>query len=470
MQFHEITLYRLLFLHKRARILNMFKNLSKENRDFYRRLVFLAPPVVFSELLNSLVNILDTLMIGRAMGIEQVTAVALANQIFFVYVVVFWGIVGGCGIFIGQYWGKGERHNIQKTVGLGLSCSMVICLIFFIPCFFFPRFMIGIFSQDPVVIEYGAGFLQIMSLCYFFVAITFTRNGSMRNTGQTKLPMVTTSAALIINLILNYLFIFVLGLPLTMVALGTVIARFIELCLQQYFIVRYDIPVRGNLKQYLSYDLAFVKKFFKVSIYLVLGLSTWSIGTAIYHAAYAYAGTNAQGAVRISGTMAQLFMVFGMALGVTTQIIMSNTLGSGDRELAIRYSRKCMALSLGVNGLMSLLMILSSPLILIFFDPEPEVRHYVLMLNLIFAGGLILRSTNFVNISGTLRSGGDTRFNFWLDIVAVWCIGIPIAFITAAYFGMPIYWVVLLVHFDEIFKFILGTRRVFSNKWANRLV
>ncbi|MCL1995280.1 MAG: MATE family efflux transporter [Defluviitaleaceae bacterium] len=448
----------------------MFKDLSKENRIFYKRMLQLAPPVIMSELLNSLVNILDTVMIGRAMGIQEVTAVALSNQVFFMYVMIFWGVVSGCGVFIGQYFGKGEMHNIQKTVGLGLTLSLCIALVFFIPSFFFPQFVISIFSQDPYVIEVGARFLRTLSLCYFFVAITFTRNGCMRNTGQTKIPMLTTAAALTLNFIFNYILIFVFAAPLEWVAMGTVLARFAELCLQQYFIRRFNIPIRGNLKQYMSYNMAFIKQFFKVSIFIILGLVVFSVGTTAYNVAYAFAGTDAQGAIKISTSMMQLFMVFGMSFGVFTQIIMTNTLGSGNRELAIRYSRKCMVSVMAISSVMAVLLIIFAPIIVLFFDADEQVSYYVLRLIYVYAGGMILRGTNFVNLAGIIRSGGDTRFTFIVDIIAVWFIGVPIAFITAAYFGLPIYWVVFFVHMDEIFKFVVSIFRVLSNKWANRIV
>ena len=444
--------------------------MSLENKIFYKRMLQLAPPVILSELLNSLVNILDTVMIGRAMGIREVTAVALSGQVFFMYVMIFWGVVGGCGVFIGQYYGKGELHNIQKTVGLGLTLSLSIAFVFFVPSFFFSQQVIGLFSQDPYVIEAGGSFLRILSLCYFFVAITFTRNGCMRNTGQTKIPMLTTAAALVLNFVFNYILIFMIGAPLEWVAMGTVLARFAELWLQQYFIRRFNIPIRGNLKQYLSYDMEFVKKFLKISIFIILNLAAFSIGTTAYNVAYSFAGTDAQGAIRIATSMMQLFMVLGLSFGVFTQIIMTNTLGAGNRDLAIKYSRKCMFNVMGVGSIMAVLLIVFAPLIVLFFEADEQVSYYVLRLTYVYALGIVLRCTNFVNLSGIMRSGGDTRFNFIVDMIAVWCIGLPIAFLGAAYFGWPIYWVVLFVHMDEVFKFVVSTHRVLSNKWANRIV
>ena len=443
---------------------------TEENRVFFSKLAKFAPPVIFAELLSALVNIMDTVMIGRAMGSAEITAVALANQIFFVYVVIFWGIVGGCGVFIGQYFGKGEKENIPKVVGLGLTGAMIVCALFFVPSFFFPHVLIGLFSQSEYVIELGAGYLRTLSFSYFFVAITFTRNGCMRNTGQAKVPMITTSVALILNFVLNYVFIFVLDAPLYIIAVGTVIARGVELALQQIFIVKLNIPIRGTFKQYFSYTWSFVKEFVKVTSFIFLGLVTWSVGTAIYNVAYAHAGYEAQASIKIATSMLQLFQVFGISLGVATQIIMTQTLGSGDKRLAVAYSRKCFAFATSVSVIMTLLLMLFAPVIVWIFDPEPHIIHHVTMLTYVYALSMVLRTGNFVNLNGILRSGGDTKFHFFVDLISVWAIGIPMAFLGVVFLGLPIYWAVLLVHADELFKFIVSIVRVRSNKWARQLV
>jgi len=444
--------------------------ISDENRVFIKRLLFLAPPVIFQEVINALVNILDTVMIGRAMGIHEVTAVSLATQVFFLYVLIFWGVVGGCNVFIGQYYGKGETANIHKTVGLGLTCSLIISVMFFIPSFFVPEILIGIFSQDPIVIDLGGRFLRVVSLSFFFVPITFTRIGAMRSTGQTRIPMVTTCVALISNFIFNYILIFIFSAPLEVVAFGTVAARFIELALQQYLIKRYRLVIDAKLKDYFSFDWAFVKGFFKVSIFIMLGLTTWSVGISTYNIAYGFAGTNAQGAVRIANSMLQLFQVFSNSLAMVSAIIMSNTLGSGNRELAIRYSRKCLFASVAIGTAMAIVLIVFAPFIIGFFGAEANVEVYIQRILWVGAVGMILKAANFTNTIGILRSGGDTKFTFILDVVAVWLVTIPLIFIGAIHFSLPIYFLVLLAHSEDVVKFFAATWRVFSNKWAKTLV
>ena len=443
---------------------------TAENKAFYKRFLTLAFPVVMAELLSALVNIMDTVMITRGMGIYEVTGAALANQFFFIYVVVFWGAAASCGVFIGQYHGKGDTKNIQKTVGLGLTCSLAIMVFFFVPALFFPQAVIRIYSPDPQVIYLGAQFLRTLAWCFPFVAVTFTRNVCMRNTGQTKIPMVTTSTALILNFLGNLILIFGFNAPLSVVAMGTVFARIVELCLQEYLIRKYKVPVVGTLKQYLTYDRAFVREVFKVGIFIIMATSTWSIGTSVYNIAYGLIGPQAQGAVKISTSLMQLFQVFGTSLGIATQIMMTNALGSGDKQKAVTYAKKCFNTAVGVSLVMGVLLVIFAPWIVGVFGAEGEVRHYVMMLTYLYSVGLVLRTGNFIQYNGILRSGGDTKFHFFADLVAVWCIGIPMAFIGAVWLQWPVYGVVLLVHADEIYKFFLGMWRVKSHKWVKKLV
>ena len=454
-----------------VRILDrLLSRLTPENKKFYKRFLMLAAPVVMSELLAAGVNVLDTIMITRGMGIYEVTGAALASQFYFIFVLVFWGAAGACGVFIGQYYGKGEKENIKKTVGLGLTCSLIITVIFFIPSFFFPYQVISIFSPYAPIRYFGAQFLRSLSIGFPFVAITFTRNACMRNIGQTKLPMVTTSVALTCNFILNMILIFGFNAPLAIVAFGTVIARFIEMCLQHYLIKKYKIPIHGTIKEYLRFDYAFIKEVFKVGIFIVLATSVWSIGTAVYNIAFGFIGPHAQGSVKIGTSLMQLFQIFGMALGVATQIVMTNTLGSGDQELSVRYAKKCIGTAFGVSCFMAIMLAIFAPWVVLIFGAEEHIRQYVLRLTYIYCVGLILRTVNFVQLNGVIRSGGDTKFNFYLDLVAVWFVGVPLAFLGAVVLQWEIHWVVMLVHADEILKFVAGLLRVKSLKWAKRIV
>ncbi|MCL1995279.1 MAG: MATE family efflux transporter [Defluviitaleaceae bacterium] len=430
----------------------------------------LAPPVALQEMLNALVNILSTIMIGRAMGLNEVTAVGIANQIFMSYTLLVAGIVGGCAVFIGQYHGKGDGESVYKVLGIGFTFTMSVTVAVAIMAVFFPQVLVGVFTRNPYVIELGAGFIRVAVISYFLFAIVFLRNSAIRAMGNTRLPMITTGVALCFSFTFHYIFIFVLGAPLYMIAFVPVIARTAEITLQQFFIRRYNIPIRAPIKRYFEYDLPYVKRFFKITIFIVLTMLLRSVAVSGYMVAYGFMDIYSQGAIQISMALLQLLQLSAASIGVSTGIIMSNTLGAGNIELAIRYSRKCLLFGIVMSSVMGGMFLMFSPLIVAFYMVEPQVEFYVIRILTVASFGMILRTINFTCLGGILRGGGDTRFSFLLVLVAVLVFGLPLSFAGAVLWQLPIYLVVALVYTEELVKAIFGLRRVFSNKWANRLV
>lgn len=443
---------------------------STDTKAFLKTLFYLAPPVIFQEVLGAFVNIIDTIMIGRRMGIHEVTAVGLANQIFFLFILMIFGIISGSSVFIGQFWGKGDKKGVHKIMGIGFTLNTLVASLYFCLAFFIPEVLMSVYSSDPIVIELGAEYLRVISFSYLLIAITFTRNSAMRSIGQTRIPMVTTCIALVCNFILNYIFIFILETGLGGVALGTLISRGIELIVQQILIKKYNIPIDTKIKNYFDFNVTFVKKFFKVSIFIILNEIIWSFGVTTYNIAYGHAGTEAQGAVQISNAMMQIFQVFGNSIAITSSIIISNTLGKGEVNLAIKYSRKCIYSALLISSVMAALLLIFAPIIVGFYNVEPEVEGLITKILYVSAIGMILKSVNFTSLIGVLRSGGDTKFCFYLEVMAVWLIGVPLAFIGAIYLDLPIYIIVLLIHIEELVKFFIALKRVYNNKWANTIV
>ncbi len=444
--------------------------ISKENKKFLKRMLYLVPPIVIQEILAAAVNMLDTVMIGSKMGIHEVTGVGLANQVFFLFTLVLFGIGSGSTVFNGQFWGKGEIKNIHKVMGIGFTCNLLAGILFFTLSFLFPEKIVSIYSKDPKVIELGAQYLRYVSISFPIFAITNTRNAAIRSTGQTRVPMCVTISAIITNFVLNYIFIFKLEVGLALIGLGTVITRTVEISVQEILIRKLRLPILAKIKDYFSFNKEFVKNFFKVAGVIVLNEVIWAFGVSSYNIAYSYAGTNSQGAVQITSVVMQIFQVFGNSIAIATSILITNTLGANKLDLAIRYSRKCIYLGMILSVIMGTLLITLAPFILSFYKVDDIVKIYARNIMNVVACGMLLKTTNFVTLVGILRSGGDAKFCFIVEIFAVWLIGMPIAFITVKYLELPIYWAILFIYCDELFKFFAGLIRVHSNKWANNIV
>ena len=445
--------------------MTMFKDTA-----FIKKLGMLALPIMLNEILNSFVNLLDTFMIGK-LGEAPVAAVGLANQIFFLFIVICFGINSGSQIFMGQFYGRGEHGGIHKCMGTTFVLSVLLALIFECAAFMIPDKLMAIYSKDPAVIELGVSYLRIVAFSYIIVAMTVLINAALKSTGQVMQPMCTTFISLVCNFIFNLLFIYGLKLGVRGAALATLTARSIELFAVVLLVKLKKHIIAARARAYFSgLDKTFLKGFFAVVIPVILNELMWALGTTIYNVAYKYSGTVAQAAVQIAGTVQNVFMVAGIAIGSACGIMIANALGADDRERAVYYSRKSMSTSLVFSTAAAVCLALAAPYIAGFFDVTEQARRYARIMMYITSVGLYIKTLNFITIVGVLRNGGDTRFCLIADAATVWFVGVPMAFLGSAVLSLPIYVTFAMVYMEEVVKLFVTVPRVLNNKWIKTLI
>ncbi|MBQ9518437.1 MAG: MATE family efflux transporter, partial [Firmicutes bacterium] len=445
--------------------LNMFKD-----KTFFKKMAALAVPIMLNEILNSSVNLLDTFMIGK-LGEAPVAAVGLANQIFFLFIVVCFGINSGSQIFMGQFYGKGEHNGIHKCMGTTFVLSVMLSRLFENAAFFMPDKLMAIYSKDPKVIALGVSYLRIVAFSYIVSAMTVMINAALKSTGQVMQPMCTTFISLGCNFVFNLLFIYGLKLGVRGAAIATLTARTIELSAVIILVkLKKHIIAAKPADYFRGLDKPFLKAFFIVVVPVILNELMWALGTTIYNVAYKYSGTVAQAAVQISGTVQNEFMVAGIAIGSACGIMISNALGADDKDRAVYYSRKSMTTSLVFSTFAAVCLALAAPFIANFFDVTEEARRYARIMMYITSVGLYIKTLNFITIVGVLRNGGDTKFCLIADAVTVWFVGVPMAFLGSAVLHLPIYITFTMVYLEEVIKLFLTVPRVLKNKWINTLV
>ena len=444
--------------------------ISKENRSYLRSIFYLAIPIIIQELFNASINMLDTFMIG-SLGISEVTAVGLANEIFFLLIVLIYGINGGSAIFIGQFWGKGDLKSIHKTMGISLSLSMIAATTFALAALLIPEILISIYSDgDQRVIELGASYLRIAGISYFLFAISSCINCSHRNTGQTRLPMISTMVALSLSAGLNFVFIFIFDMSVEGAALATVIARIVEVSLQIALMVKLKSPILTSAKNYLAGNLKFFIEYIKVSFPVIINEVIWALGTTLYLVIYKYTGTEGQGAFILANNFQRLFLVTGLGIGTACAIQLSNLLGANEINRAISYSRKSLKLCALVSCIMSMILLAMIPLVIDFFNANEDVKVLVFRTCLVMSIFLVFKTLTFTLIIGILRSGGDTKACLYIDLSTVWFVGVPLTFIATYIFRLPIYWCVFFTGLEEVVKFTFLLKRALTNMWAKNLV
>lgn len=446
--------------------------LDRLDRPFYRQLLVLAAPIMLQNFIASSLNMFDTLMIGQ-LGENEVAAVGVANQVFFLFNLVANGAAAGCSIFLSQFWGGGDRRSVHKVVGLGLMMNLCIGLLFTGAACAFPGPIIGLFSDDQAVISLGIEYLLLAALSYAFTSVSFLLAGAMRSVGKAWPPMIISAGAVLVNIALNQVFIFgELGAPAMGVrgaALATLIARVVEMALMLVFCFLPSSPLRGRLREYISFTPAFTGKVLLKTLPILLNESCWAVGTMLYVRAYGHIGTHAIAASQICNTVQNLFMVACFSLASSSLVMIGNQIGAGRREQAMIYSRRFSKLALLVGLILGIAVALSAPAILTLFKVSEQAARAAVAMLRIFSLIAPIRVLNVVLIVGVFRGGGDAGFSLAAEGVTMWTIGVPLAFLGAVTLRLPVEQVVLLITLEEIVKCVIALFRLRSNRWLHEV-
>ncbi len=314
--------------------------MSPENKQFVKLMTTLALPIIATDILNAIVNWVDTLMIGSHLGINEITAVGIANQIFFLYLFIVFGVCSGSAIYFGQFWGKKDNAGIHKVMGICFIMSTFFALLFVSAVFLFSHQLLSLFSNDAVVIEIASNYIKSVCFCYIIVAFTVTISYALRFTGYVKLCLFTTGIAIFCNIVLNYVFIYIYEMSVVGAAYATLIARTLEIVLLVVLAYAKKTPIAGKFSSYCKASFKFFIEYFKVTSFVILNEIIWAAGTSSYIALYQNTGTAGQGAFQIANTAQQIFLTFGIGISSACGVMITNALGAVERTTAIKYAKK----------------------------------------------------------------------------------------------------------------------------------
>jgi len=445
-------------------------NFKIRDKDFLKEYLTLVIPIATQNLILSSLNLIDTIMVGQ-LGEQSIAAVGLANQFYFLFNLLLFGIVSGSSILLAQFWGKRDLINLRKVQGIALFTSIFGAVIFTLIALLSPESVMKIFSEDQMVIDLGSQFLRISAMSYIFTSITFCFSFTARATGEAKIPLFSSIIAITINTVLNYVFIFgKLGFEPMGVrgsAMGTLVARIVEMIVILSFTYRLKLPGASTIKELTSASRDFILRMFKTITPVILNEFLWALGISMYTVAYGRIGTNAVAAVNIATVIEKISMVLFIGMANAGAVIIGNRIGACEEDKAFYYSKKLLTTGPAIGIIMGTLLAFVAPNILSLYKVTQEVTGT--SIHLLFAIGFLtpLRVFNNILIVGVLRGGGDTKYTLVIDALSVWLVGVPLAFIGALVFKFPVVAVYLLVAIEEVVKFILGLQRFISKKWIN---
>ncbi len=451
------------------------------DKDFYRCLIFLAFPMIVQNGITSFVSFLDNIMVGQ-IGTEPMSGVAIVNQLFFVFNICIFGGVSGAGIFSAQFFGKGDYEGQKYTFRFKLYACLLITAVACLLFVFLDEPLISLYLSDEgsvgdtgLALAYGKEYLAVMIWGLLPFAISQTYVSTIRETGQTFVPMVSGIVAVITNLILDYMLIFgTFGAPKLGVAgaaIATVIARYAECLIVVIWAHRHldKNPYLVGVYKGLRIPGTILADIFRKGIPLMINEMLWAVGMAVIVQCYAVRGLEVVAAQNISSTISNLFNIVYLQLGNCISIIVGQKLGAGQLEEAKDADNKIIFFDVLCCACISVIMILLGGLFPEIYKTEPSIK--ALARNFIIISAAAMPLCAFTHCSYfTLRSGGKTIVTFLFDSVYTWVIMIPYAYVLAHFTTLSITMVVFLVSFTEIIKVTIGFFMIKSNVWLQNIV
>lgn len=451
------------------------------DKAFYRRYLLLALPMIVQNAITNLVSFLDNIMVGQ-LGTEQMSGVAIVNQLIFVYNLAIFGAVSAASIFGAQYYGKGDHKGHMYSFRFKLYATLLVTAFAILLFLIKGGNLISLYLTDTTgngateqALQYGLEYLSIMVVGLIPFAINQSYATNIKETGQTLIPMIASFVAVGTNAVLDYLLIFGIGpfpkLGVMGAALATVIARYIEA-----IIVIVWAHTHAKQNQYLKG--AYVgfgvpgqelKAILIKGFPLMMNEVLWAAGMTAVTQCYSVRGLSVVAGLNIATTITNLFNIVYLQLGACISIVVGQYLGAGKLEEAKDADNKMIAFSVFCCIIMAAVMLVVGRFFPAIYNTSEEIKK--LATSFIAVSAMIMPFCSFSHASYfTLRSGGKTFVTFLFDSVFTWVIVVPTAFVLAHYTGLGIVSIYFFVQATEMIKVIIGYCMVRSNVWLVRMV
>ena len=451
------------------------------DRNFYRRVFAILIPILIQNVITNFVSLLDNIMVGQV-GTEPMSGVAIINQLIFVFNLCALGGLSGAGILTAQFYGKGDQEGIRQSIRVKLIIGLGIFLIFGSLLGLLGDRLIGLFLHEgesgldlEATLRYAQEYLDVILLQLLPFVLTMLYSSTLRETGETVLPMKAGLIAVFVNLVFNWLLIFgKLGFPQLGVvgaAIATVIARYVELAIFIIWVRRHHdrCPFMRGVWSSLRVPREVFVKVLILGLPLMLNELMWAGGTTFLNQCYSVRGLEVVSAMNIYTTIANLFFSAFVATGNATSIMVGQLLGAGELERAVDEDRKLIVFALAISFLLGGCMALCAPFFPRLYNTVPRVREIASAILLIGAATMPLHA--FANSCYfSLRSGGKTLITFLFDSGAVWLLSIPVALFLAYRTRVPIVPFFAIVESLNLVKCLIGYILVRRRRWVVNLV
>ncbi|WP_349668347.1 MATE family efflux transporter [Lacrimispora sp.] len=451
------------------------------NKAFYKMVLAIAIPIMIQNGITNFVSLLDNIMVGMV-GTGEMSGVAIVNQLIFVFNVSVFGIVSGAGIFGAQFYGCGKHEGVRHTFRFKFLCCLFLAAVAAVIFYFYGENLIYMYLHGEesggdltVALTNGRKYMLVMMVGLLPFAIEQAYTSTLRECGETVIPMKAGIVAVLVNLVLNYILIFgKFGAPVLGVVgagIATVVARYIETIIVIVWTHKHKkrFPFIEDAYKSMHIPASLVGRIFVKGTPLIVNEALWASGVAMLMQCYSIRGLTAVAGLNISNTIGNVFNVVYLALGVSVSIIVGQLLGAGKMEEARDTDTKMIVFSVASCAVMGTILAIVAPLFPMIYNTTDEVKNLAVQFIRILA--FIMPMNAFMNVSYfTLRSGGKTVVTFFFDSVFMWVASIPAAYLLSRYTQIPIVPLYFMCQMVDIIKCIIGFVLVKKGVWIQNIV
>ncbi len=442
-----------------------------DDKQFYHKLLVIAIPIGLQNLMLAMVAAADAVMLGK-LDQNSMAAVSLATQVQFIQNCVLAAIAAGMGILGAQYWGKNDKKAISEIFGMGMRQASIVSVAFFIACAFYPHLLMKFFTNDQRLATIGCDYLKIASWSYLMSGVSQCYLAVMKVSEKVARTAWISSVTVVINIILNAVFIFgFLGVPAMGArgaAMATIMARGIEMlwCIASSFergFIRFNPHMLFHWNKLLTID------YLRCASPVMASFLIWSIGFTSYTAIVGHLDSDAAAANSIAAVVRDLLCCICNGFSAAAGIVIGNELGAGKLKQAKRHGDMLMVFSFLSGFLCTAIMLATIPAVLSYMKLSDKAQGYLVGMFIIMAIYMIGRTVNTIIENGVFSAGGDTLFDTYSLIVSMWCIALPCAYIAAFWLHLPVLVVYACTCLDEVGKLPWVFQHYRKYKWVKNL-
>lgn len=446
--------------------------LEEEGKEFYKKVVALVVPMALQNLINTGITTADVVMLGKV-GEDVLSGCSLAGQIQFILNLIFFGITSGATVLTAQYWGKGDRRTIEKVLGIAFRVSLLAAVLFTVITLCFPIQLMHIFTSEPSVIAEGVKYLKIVAYTYLFQAVTIVYLNIMRSVERVVISTIVYLISMMINIVLNAVFIFgLLGIPAMGIegaATATLIARLTELIIVLWYAKWKNRDIRLKVSDIGSKNPLLFHDFLKYSSPVIINELIWGAGFSANAAIIGHLNSSAVAANSVAQVTRNLATVIVFGIANATSIMLGKVIGENKTELAEKYAKRFIGLSLIFGVIGGSIILVARPFVISYLSVSDRSADYMSFMLLCMAVYVLAQAMNTTLIVGIFRAGGDTKVGLFIDAGSMWCCSILFGAIAAFLFKAPVEVVYLILLSDELVKLPFSFWRYRQKKWLKNV-